>query len=216
MNKFLLGTLILTPLLAACSGSQPDDELYTKTINRFAKEQGVCLPLALNVQHSSDRNVLIPIALGSSEIKIAAENRKGQTINRTALAQLDILADEGLYKKTKENKPIKQDSDETIPIVIYTLTEEGQQRSHVRKDESPLFCVGRMEVTKIHASALSQQTGRHLTARVDYESKFIGETWLPELLEAGGLQKLPLTPPGIQTAILVETDDGWKDVRETR
>ncbi|QEY24617.1 hypothetical protein [Neisseria animalis] len=216
MNKKLSAALAYSAMLAACSDGMPSNEHYTQAINRFAEKQAVCLPLVLNIRHSSDRNVLVPLALGSSEIKIASQSRRGEDINKTALKQLDILADEGFYKRSKEDKPVAKDSDESIPIVIYTLTEEGKQRSRLQKDEPPLFCVGRMEVTHIHSAALSQQTGGPLTARVDYDSRFVGEEWLPELLEIGGLKTLPINLPGTQTAVLVETDDGWKDSREVR
>jgi len=135
-------------MLAACSGDGPSNALFEKTINNYAKKEGVCLPLLLNVQDPWGVESFTPVALGSTTVKIAEKDSKGNRINKTALKQMELLEDEGFYDKAESETLTKTGGGEKIRLSVYKLTRKGTEQ--VRGGEAePRFCIGPQKVDKI-------------------------------------------------------------------
>ena len=201
--------------LAACSDDKPSNALFEETINQFAEQEGVCLPLVLNIQNPSGRDSFRQIPLGSSEIQIIEANSSGNAINQSALKQLDFLADEGFYKKSETDIQLNPKSSETTTALVYRITEKGQKQTRTPKDAIPHFCVGHQKVEKINWYTEPSASNNMTVSRVSYEARFVAEKWLAELMKVGG-GKLPLDEIHAQTATLIKTNEGWKDARELR
>ncbi|ATD65023.1 hypothetical protein [Neisseria weixii] len=101
-----LSLIAAAVLMAGCSDNKPSNSLFEKTINQYAKKQGICLPLVLNVQNPSAGDSFTQVPIGAPEIKLAEKDRKGNNINKTALKQLNILEKEDFYEKSKETMPV--------------------------------------------------------------------------------------------------------------
>ena len=132
-------------MLAACSGDSPSNALFEKTINNYAKKEGVCLPLLLNVQDPWGVESFTPVALGSTTVKIAEKDSKGNRINKTALKQMELLEDEGFYDEAESETLTKTGGGEKIRLSVYKLTRKGTEQ--VRGGEAePRFCIGLQKV----------------------------------------------------------------------
>ena len=216
MKKTVTLSLIAAAvLMAGCSDEKPSNSLFEKTINQYAKNQGICLPLVLNVQNPRGNDSFTQVPIGTPEIKLAEKDRKGNDINKTALKQLSILEKEDFYEKSKETMPVAANSDETVKVLVYKLTEKGEKQTRA-KEKMPHFCIGHQEVNKINWYTEPSPSNGMTVSRVSYEAKFVPEKWIGNLLKAGGNAKLPLDEVRVQTATLVKPRDGWKDSRELR
>ena len=199
-------------MLAACSGDSPSNALFEKTINNYAKKEGVCLPLLLNIQDPWGVESFTPVALGSPTVKIAEKDSKGNRINKTALKQMELLEDEGFYDKAESETLPKAGGSEKIKLAVYTLTKDGMEQ--VRGGESvPRFCVGRQKVETINWYTEPSASNGMTVSRVSYKARLEPEKWAEKLIRAGG-GKMPFDDKADQTAVLVKTSKGWKDMRE--
>lgn len=211
--KYLTGAAAAILLLAACADEKAGNALFEKTINRYNGQAGVCLPLLVNVQYPIGRDAFRQAALGSPEITIAEADQSGNRINTTALKQMNLLEREGFYEKEYVRIPLSSTNPTRTDAVRYTITEQGRKQSRTAADGMPRFCIGREEVQKVTWYSEPDAGKDHAAVRVAYEARFIPETWLAKLLESGG-GKLPLDEVRAYNTTVVQTDDGWKDVRE--
>ncbi|WP_416192604.1 hypothetical protein [Neisseria sp. CCUG12390] len=216
MKQTVTFSLIAAAILAAgCSDNKPSNSLFEKTINRHAEKQGVCVPLVLNVQNPRSAENFAQTPIGTAEIKLAEKDAQGNEINRTALKQLRILEKEDFYEHTEESIPAAFGSEEKTKVLVYRLTEKGEKQTRVR-NKMPHFCIGHQKVNKINWYTEPSPSNGMTVSRVSYEAKFVPEKWIGNLLKAGGNEKLPFDEIRAQTATLVKTSDGWKDIRELR
>lgn len=213
--KHIAPFAIAAVLLAACSDDKPSNSLFEKTINQYSESQGLCLPLVLNVQNPNSPDSFSQAAVGTPEIKVAAKDRGGNDINKTALKQLDILEKEDFYEKSKEKIPAARNNEKNIEFSVYSLTEKGQKQTRAVSG-MPHFCIGRQKVEKVNWYTEPSPSKGMTVSRVSYQARFVPEKWVGGLLKAGGSGKLPVEETRVQTATLVKTSEGWKDSRELR
>ena len=201
-------------LLAACSNSnQAGDAQFKKAINQYAEQNGVCLPLALTVQSPHDGGAQINVLLGAPQILIAEQDFNGGRINQNMLAQMRVLDKEGFYKRSgSENLPLP-DGKGKIKISAYELTEKGSAQSRPGA-RGPLFCIGRLSVEKINWYTEPTPANGMTLSKVSYQAEFKPEKWAEKLLEKGGEQWPQIDSTRTQTATLVQTNQGWRDIRE--
>jgi len=200
-------------MLAACSGDSPSNALFEKTINNYAKKEGVCLPLLLNVQDPWGVESFTPVALGSTTVKIAEKDSKGNRINKTALKQMELLEDEGFYDKAESETLTKAGGGEKIRLSVYKLTRKGTEQ--VRGGEAePRFCIGLQKVEKINWYTEPASSNGMTVSRVSYKARMEPEKWAEKLIRAGGGNMPFDNKAAAQTAVLVKTSKGWKDMRE--
>ncbi|MCP1660429.1 hypothetical protein [Neisseria perflava] len=218
MMKKALAVTCAALLLAACSDSEkPSNALFEKTINQFSAEDKICLPVVINVQNPRTRDTFSQIPVGQPEIQVALIDSKGNRINQTALAQLDLLEDEDYYDKSKTKMLPSPKSTSTVDVAVYTLTDKGKEQSRAVPKAMPHFCIGHQKVEKINWYTEPSPSNGMTVSRVSYEARFVPEEWLEKLLkEGGGNGKLPVDEVRSETTSLVKTSEGWKDSRELK
>ncbi|MDO1509132.1 MULTISPECIES: hypothetical protein [unclassified Neisseria] len=215
MNKLTLTAAAL--LLAACSnGNNADKTTFEKTINRYASGNSVCLPIALNVQNHNGINIIsTDTVLGEPVIKIVEKNLDGKNVNEQAIKQMQILDSEGLYKKGESETLNVLDSKNNIKIRVYTLTEKGQTRTRLTP-QGPRFCLGKQTVKKINWFTEPAPYNGVIMTKVSYEARFEPERWAEKLLKESGKDWEHAKQDVHQTATLIKTNDGWRDIRELK
>lgn len=199
-------------LLGACSGSTPSKSTFEKAINHYVSQKGVCVPLAVKIENNGITGQTL---LGVSQIKIPEQNVKGEKINETAIAQMRVLDNEGLYKKqTSETFEFPSTTAKT-GVYVYELTEKGKNKIEAGGLE-PRFCIGSQKVEKINWYTEPTPSDGLTVSKVSYEARFVTEKWAEKLFkEAGSDWKHPETTR-TKMATLVKTNDGWRDIRELR
>lgn len=215
MNKTTFAALAATALLAACSGSnEASKSTFEKAINHYAEQHGVCLPLALNVQtpqgFESRRNVM----LGEPLIRIAERDTNGGKINESALKQMKIFDKEGFYKPGN-TETVSVDNERDIKVYTYELTEKGAAQM-LESPHGPLFCIGNQKVGKVHWFTKPTPADGVTVSKVSYEAEFKPQGWAKKLLKEGGAEWARIENSRTQTATLVQTNEGWRDIRELR
>lgn len=202
-------------LLAACSGSnEPGKAAFEKAINQHAQQNGVCLPLALNIQNPQGFESRNNVMLGEPRIRVAERDLNGNKINEAALKQLKIIDKEGFYKEAEtETLPSSDSSD--IKIRTFELTEKGAAQT-LESPHGPLFCIGTQKVEKINWFTEPTPANGVTVSKVSYQAEFKPEGWAKKLLKEGGPEWERIENTRTQTATLVKTNEGWRDIRELR
>lgn len=201
----------LALLLSACGDKQEASKgNFKDAIEHYAKDSGVCLPLALNVstQEVREGNVVGRYAmLGMEQVTLETQDVSGNEINEVALKQMDVLVDAGLYQK---NKNLSNDKQE-----VFDITKKGIDNTRLG-EHGPLFCIGTQRVAKVLWYTEPATNAQGLTvASVVYEADTKLDDWAERLLRRGSADwKEGLETSRTQQAVLVKTNDGWRDVRE--
>ena len=89
-------------LLAACGGGDNlSKSAVQKAVNASVKSHAVCVPFQLTVdtRKAGDNPVL-----GSPEVKLVKRQDNGKRANLTAIDQMEVLTDAGLYRRDKEQR----------------------------------------------------------------------------------------------------------------
>ena len=201
-------------LLSACSGSsnKADKSAFEKAINQYAEKTGVCLPVVLNIRDSQGVESHANTTVGEPVIQVAEKDINGEKINREALSQIDVLEEEGFYKET-DSTTVPSASGKDIKIRQYELTEKGNAQTQPNQ-HGPLFCIGKQTVEKINWFTEPTPNNGVTISKVSYEAEFKPEGWAKKLLDddSGNWQQIARNQS--QTATLVQTNDGWRDIRE--
>lgn len=197
-------------LLAGCGSShEAGKSQFKHAIERYTKNNGVCLPLALNVssQDAQDGQVVgRQIMLGMERIVLETRNAQGGRLNETALKQMKILEDEGFYQKEKNSA-----DDEAV----FQITAKGQAQTRAGV-HSPLFCIGKHRIENVLYYTEPATNAVGLTvSQVVYEADVSLEGWADRLLSRGSADwKNSLHIRRTEQATMVKTNDGWRDLRE--
>ncbi|MDO5639423.1 MAG: hypothetical protein Q4G28_06085 [Neisseria sp.] len=215
MNQTALTAIAAAALLAACSGGkEASKSTFEKSINQYTKQNGVCLPLALNIQNPQGFESRNNVMLGEPLILVAERDLNGNKINETALKQLKIVDKEGFYKEG-DSETLSAPDDNKIKIRSYQLTEKGMAQT-LESPHGPLFCIGTQEVDKINWFTQPTPSDGVTVSKVSYQAKFKPESWAKKLLKEGGSEWERIGNIRTQTATLVRTNEGWRDIRELR
>lgn len=211
MKKFLMaGVLGMSVLLTGCGGGEASKSEFRDALRRYSRDNGVCLPLALNVsgRNAQDGSVTGQrVMLGMERIVLETRNVQGDRLNETAVKQMAILEDEGFYLKEKNGL---DGSD-----AVYGITAKG--RSQTREGtHGPLFCIGKQRVDNVLYYTEPATNAVGLTvSQVVYEADAELESWAQRLLSRGSADwKEGLQTRRTEQATLVKTNDGWRDLRE--
>ncbi len=205
MKKLLV--LSATLMLAACGGDVDKGDLRD-AINEM--EQRVCLPFQLDVQDRLPNENPKQSLLGAPEIKLLKRLENGKRANEQASKQMEALVRAGLYKADKEQKV--GTGEQKARYSVYTLTERGREEIHVRQSTA-LLCVGNQKVKKINYFTEPTPTRGVIVTNVSYEAKLQPEKWASSLLKDSEYKEL-YKETTTQTATLMKTSEGWRDIRE--
>lgn len=190
-------------LLAACGGSHQASSSHFETVlQQYGRQHGVCLPLALNVMNAD--GVARQTMLGSDKIVLDVQNQHGAPLNEAAAKQMAVLVENGLYR---------QDAASALQVA-FSLTEKGL--THTQSGlSSPLFCIGKQQVEKVlYFTEPAANAQGLIVSQVVYEADVRLENWAKQLLERGAADwKSKLQTRRIEQAMLIKTNEGWRDVR---
>lgn len=199
-------------LLAACSGRQEaSNSNFTDAINEFGKNDKVCLAVNL-VLDNAQGGINNMITLGNKEIRIARKNSDGEKVNKTALKQMDILADADLYEQGKD-VTLTVNGGPDIPQAVYYRTSKGEANV-LNSAQGSLLCLGTQKVDKIVLFTEPTPANGMTISKVIYDAKLVPEKWAENLIKTTDENWWKsLQEPQRRAAILVLTDKGWKDER---
>lgn len=199
-------------LLAACSGKQEaSNSNFTNAINEFGKNDKVCLAVNL-VLDNAQGGINNMITLGNKEIRIARKNSDGEKVNKTALKQMDILADADLYEQGKD-VTLTVNGGPDIPQAVYYRTSKGEANV-LNSAQGSLLCLGTQKVDKIVLFTEPTPANGMTISKVVYDAKLVPEKWAENLIKTTDENWWKsLQEPQRRAAILVLTDKGWKDER---
>ena len=205
--------LLIAPvlMLAACGDkNEASESNFKKSISKIAEQQNVCLPLILELQNP-DGSPAQKVAVGETQIQIADRDKTDNKINKEALAKMEALVDADMYQQN--GKETTKTEDATIRTTSYLLTEKGAQQVQVTTD-GPLFCIGREKVEKINWFTEPTPSNGVTVSKVSYQAEFVPEKWAKKLLKTEGWQHLE--EPREKFTTLIQTNTGWRDIRELR
>ncbi|MFV2028922.1 hypothetical protein [Neisseria sp. S1] len=211
MKKAIITAIAAAAMLTACGDkNSASNTQFKKSIERYAGQNRFCLPLSLDIQ-SPENGSSSGIMLGEPVIKIAEQNRNGQEINENNLKQMRLLTNEGFYERQKTE--ITEDGDENIRTQVFQLTEKGNRQVRP-SSHGPLFCLGVQTVDKINWYTEPTPSNGVTVSQVSYEAEFKPESWARKLIKQGGDSWADIEKTRTQSATLMQTNDGWRDVRE--
>ncbi len=205
--------LLIAPvlMLAACGDkNEASESNFKKSISKIAEQQNVCLPLILELQNP-DGSPIRKVAVGETQIQIADKDKSDNKINKEALSKMEALVDADMYQQN--GKETTKTEDATIRTTSYLLTEKGAQQVQVTTD-GPLFCIGREKVEKINWFTEPTPSNGVTVSKVSYQAEFVPEKWAKKLLKTEGWQHLE--EPREKFTTLIQTNTGWRDIRELR
>lgn len=203
------GILTMCFLMSSCSNQQKaNNKNFTKAINDYITQEKVCYPLELILQ---DNVTGSPVFLGSHQIKIVRKNVEKESINQNSLAQMDILVKADLYKKENDENLKVNDSD--IPVAVFQRTQAGDTKV-LNNNDIPWLCLGKQKVDSIVLFTEPSPYEGMMVSQVVYKSKLMPEGWAEKLLsKRDDNWKNILSESRRKSAILILTNQGWKDKR---
>ncbi|MCS4533750.1 hypothetical protein [Neisseria montereyensis] len=211
---FTVSAVSAALLLSACSDNNgASNRAFEKAINRYAEQQRICVPLTFNVQNSGITNNRVVV--GAPQIRIVERNADGKRVNKQVLDQIDVLDDEGFYRKRTTETMAAPNGSGDVKVAVYELTDKGKKQIR-RGRMRPLMCVGKQKVVKVNWFTEPTASNGLTISKVSYEVKVDAEKWAEKMLEKGGR---PWDHPDMSrtmTATMVKTNDGWRNIRELR
>ena len=210
----LIALLGASALLAACSGeSSAGKNEFKKAVNEAVQKRGVCLPVNLTLEIPQSTTARSNVLLGEPVIRIAERNADGERINKRAFEQIEVLEDNKFYKKTSTEKTPLADGKNTVNTRIYTLTDKGREQTQ-SSPQGSLLCIGKLEVKEINWYTEPTPSNGVTISKVSYQAEFKPERWTKKLLGDDSNYWKSLADTRTQTATLVKTNDGWRDIHE--
>ncbi|WP_315368423.1 hypothetical protein [Kingella oralis] len=209
MKKMLVLSSVL--LLAACGGGDKlSKSAVQKAVNASAKFHSVCVPFQLTVdtRKAGDNPVL-----GSPEVKLVKRQDNGKRANLTAIDQMEVLTDAGLYRRDKEQR--EGEGDNAVRYMVYSLTKKGEDTFQALPNQEALMCIGNEKVEKINFFTAPTPSNGVTVTQVSYEAKINAERWAKKLLKDSPYYN-GLNQTQTKHATLVKTNDGWRDIMDLR
>ena len=175
-----------TFMLAAC-GNEMSDRNLKEAINEGVKFRNVCLPFQLNVQNRLNNENPHQTTLGEPVIKLLKRLESGKRIGTGETA---------------------------LHYAVFTLTERGRGEIHLTQ-KGTLLCVGKQNAKKINYYTEPTTMDGLIVTNVSYQAKLQPEKWANNLLDDTPYENLGKETT-TQTATLVKTSQGWRDILELR
>lgn len=210
----LIVMLSATALLAACSGKhEAGKSEFKKAINQAVQQRRVCLPVPLELLTKQGVPMSAKVLLGESEIHIYERNIKGEHINKQPMDQMGILVGKDFYKLARTEVDTATYDNFTLSKDIYILTDKGRQQIQA-SPQGPLLCLGKEEVKEINWYTEPTPSNGVTISKVSYQAEFKPESWAKKLLKEDDETWKDLKEIRTQTATMVKTSDGWRDIYE--
>lgn len=197
-------------LLAACGGNSVSKSDVQKAINKSVRNSSVCVPFQLNVEHLLPGEDPALSQLGLPKVKLLKRLDDGKRANLKAIEQMDILADAGLYKQGKTERT--GEGEHAVRHLVYELTNEGMRKIRL-SPQGPLLCIGNEHVKKVNYFTKPSPANGVTVTQVSYEAEIVPDRWAKKLLKEDARYDM-LKATKTQVATLVETNDGWRDIRD--
>ncbi|WP_315285757.1 hypothetical protein [Neisseria bacilliformis] len=211
MKKTAL-TLAAALVLAACGSSQEASEgNFKKAVAQSGEGRDVCLPVALDVVMPDGQPAFRNTLVGEPLLQYADRDFEGKEINKSAAKQLEILEKEGFYRKAEAEHV--EGGKKAVEVVSFRLTEKGMEQAR-GTPRGPLFCLGKQKIGKINWFTTPTPDNGFTVSEVSYQAELDPEKWADKLIKAGGKEWEHLREPHNQTVTLVQTNRGWKDMRD--
>lgn len=208
MKKILaMGTVLA---LAACGGDNTQSQMQ-QAINDAAKWNQVCIPYSLQVEQLAPQTSPLEGVFGANEVQILTRDANKKRVNDKAEAQMKQLVSAGLYDSDKEKKIGEGDNIQRVSV--YRLTERGREFIRTTPHGS-LLCVGTMRAEKINYYTEPTAFKGYTMSQVAYDAKMQPENWAKSLLRSDERSQELLKGGVRKNAMLVKTNDGWRDIRE--
>ena len=152
------------------------------------------------------------VMLGEPVLLISDHSADGKRINQIAEKQLEVLEKEGLYRKLKtDTQPLSEER--SIKTATYELTDKGVEL--VRGTQrGPLFCVNKQKIDKINWFTTPTPDNGLTVSEVSYQVELKPEKWADKLIKASEGKWKRLKEPYNENTTLVQTNKGWRDIRE--
>lgn len=215
MNKvMLLSVMGLSALLAACGGKQEASKNnFAKALDDYMSRQRVCQPVSLGLDAAGSDTAKI-VWLGAREIRIPLKNADGDKINKLALKQMSVLTDADLYEEGE--KASMAVGGKLVPVAVYHRTPKGDQQI-APSSGGTLLCLGTQKVDKVVLYTEPTPANGVTVAKVVYDAQLVPEKWADKLWSLGNHDKQSLlTDVQRESATMVLTNQGWRDMRELR
>lgn len=210
VKKILVISTVLA--LAACGGDNTKEQMK-QAINNVAALNQICVPYSLNVEQLAAQTTPLESLFGADEIQILTRDVNKKRVNKEAESQMEQLVRAGLYDEEKEKK-VGEGAD-VQRVAVYRLTDRG--REFIRK--TPLgagLCVATWRAEKINYYTEPTAVNGYTVSQVSYAAKIVPEKWAKSLLKADEHHKILLKDEINKNAMLVKTNDGWRDIRELK
>lgn len=210
----LLGVMGLSVLLAGCGGKQEASKHnFTEAINDYIGQQRVCRPVSLGLD-GTDMAAARVVWVGAKEIRVPLKNTDGDKINQLARKQMAVLVDADLYEEGK--KITVAAGSESVPVAVYYRTAQGDE--HIAPSAGgTLLCLGAQKVDKVVLYTEPTPANGVTVSKVVYDATLLPEKWADKLLRLGNKDKQSVwTEPQRDSATMVLTNQGWRDMRALR
>lgn len=197
LKKIITLSTILA--LTAC-GESSEHKAMKQAINEAAEFRPICLPYALQGN----------LTLGSNEIDLLKRDNAGNRTNEYAIEQMDHLVEAGLYTEGKERKMGEGDHIERHNV--YNITDLGKTNIRIGH-YGTMICVGHIEADKINFYTTPTPDNGYTISQVNYKAKIVPEKWAKRLLDNDKTFE-KLNQYTNNSAVLVKTNDGWRDIHQ--
>lgn len=211
--KKILTSGIIALTLAACGGggNAANEKNFKKAINQINAGEQVCIPFNLKIQMPDGSLARQNSMAGERLLLVSDRDSDGRRINQAAEKQIEILTDNGFYKKEKTESQTLPMPDKTADITItaYSLTEKGAKQT-VQGIRSPLLCIGSLEAKKIDWYTTPATFRGTIISKISYQAELKPARWAEKLIKESGEEEWSaLKQPSQKIATLVQTNKGW-------
>lgn len=210
MKKILAVSAVLA--LAACGGDNTKEQMQ-QAINDAAALNKTCIPYALNVEQLAPQTTPLEGMFGANEVQILIRDANKKRVNEQAVKQMEQLVRADLYDEEKEKKV--GEGENAQRVAVYRLTERGREAIQKTPFGAGL-CVATWRAEKINYYTEPTAVNGYTVSQVSYNAKIVPEKWAKSLLKADEHHKALLKETVEKNAMLVKTNDGWRDIRELK
>lgn len=210
MKKILAMSAVLA--LAACGGDNTKEQMK-QAINEATELNKTCIPYALNVEQLAPQTTPLEGMFGANEVQILTRDANKKRVNEKAVKQMEQLVRADLYDEEKEKKVGEGENAQRVSV--YRLTERGREAIQKTPFGAGL-CVATWRAEKINYYTEPTAVNGYTVSQVSYDAKIVPEKWAKSLLKADEHHKALLKETVEKNAMLVKTNDGWRDIRELK
>lgn len=212
--KAAVAVALAALILTACSNTQEASKSnFRDALKDYADHHPVCMPITDQAMAAAPGTV--EGSLGDPFIRVVTKDQQGNKINEDILKQMKVLTGADIYDKEKDEiRPGAWKNNAEISVKVYKLTEKGAQKAFLTTPQGRQLCVGKQKIDKVNwFTSPAASNGMNLS-QVSYQGSYDLDGWAKDLLEVNPkIIPVSLKDKFEGKALMVQTSDGWKDVR---